>query len=214
MAPSGIAISTSTLVGHAIGGGKHENARLCSHAAAYLIIAFAGLELLVLGSLHQYLSLIFTSDPAVTDAFQNISMCVPLFVIFDCFQTVESGVLRGLGLQSFGAQTNLFVYYIFGLPLGFFLAFYYELGVPGLVIGLVSCVETQTCVFFWRLSGIDWEEEMENAARRIEEERPKAIIREAANSFGGYRTPSDASSDEEEELSVRADERQQHGFMH
>lgn len=116
--------------------------------------------------------------------------------MFDCYQTVEGGVLRGLGYQSFGASVNGLVFYAFGLPLGFMLAFYFKIGVPGLVVGLVTCVVTQTMVFLWKLNQIDWEEETVAAAKRIDSERPDASLIEAAKSL-----EVDEDDDEEEEES-------------
>ena len=176
MAPSGIAISTSTMVGHAIGAGKDEHARLYAHAAACMILVFAGAESVLLGLLHNHLVRVFSSSHVVSQSFSAISMSVALFVMFDCFQTVAGGVLRGLGYQSFGATTNGVVFYLFGLPLGFTLAFYFQMGVPGLVIGLVTSVVTQTLVFGWRLVRVDWKEETNKAEKRIEEEKPDPTL--------------------------------------
>ena len=179
-APSGIAISTSTLVAHAIGGGHAAHARLYAHAAGCVILVFAGLEFLALELLRHQLVRVFTSDPSVSASFDRISVCVALFVVFDCFQAVEGGVLRGLGYQSFGAKTNGVVFYLLGLPLGFALTFHAGMGVSGLVIGLVCAVSTQTAVFFWRLHRIDWEDETRRAAERIEEEQPDTPMDEPA----------------------------------
>ena len=76
MAPSGIAVSTSTLVAHAVGGGKSDHARLYAHAAGCLILVFAITESIVLGILHNYLVHVFTEDAAVAASFRNISFCV------------------------------------------------------------------------------------------------------------------------------------------
>jgi MATE family multidrug resistance protein len=213
MVPSGLAISTSTLVGHALGGGHAVHARLYARSAAFVIIIFATLEFVVLAMGHAYLSVVFTSDPYVTASFSNLSWSVCLFVAFDCFQTVESGVLRGVGLQAFGAKTNGIAYYAFGLPLGFALAFLpqFTLGVPGLVIGLVTSVVAQTVIFLYRLWDIDWHAEMEATSKRLQEEEPDAEILAGANSFDGSRTP-EGESDEEEERHLQ--ERKMYGFAH
>jgi MATE family multidrug resistance protein len=205
MAPSGIAISTSTLVGHAIGAGHASQARMYAHASCCLILLFALFEFLCLELLRHELVRVFTTDPAVNEAFKHISMCVALFVLFDCYQNVEGGVLRGLGYQSFGAKVNGAVFYLLGLPLGFLLTFQFDFGVAGLVIGLVTSVAAQTVVFFLKLQRIDWSHEVLLSQQRIADERthsPLLSLRSNSITSAGEEDDDDPDVDEEEQKST------------
>jgi MATE family multidrug resistance protein len=48
------------------------------------------------------------------------------------------GIFRGAGRQHIAASTNAVAYYLFGMPLGAFLAFKWNMGVTGLWIGFGS----------------------------------------------------------------------------
>ena len=64
-----------------------------------------------------------------------------LYVFFDTIHGVQSGIIRGLGRQVYGAIWTLVCYYIIGLPLALTLAFKHELGVKGLWLGFsVACI--------------------------------------------------------------------------
>ena len=56
--------------------------------------------------------------------------------MLDAFQTVLSGICKGIGYQKLAAIFISISYYAFAMPLGYYLAFYTELSVYGLWIGL------------------------------------------------------------------------------
>ena len=60
-----------------------------------------------------------------------------LFNMLDAFQTVMGGICKGLALQKIAAIIVLVAYYVFAMPLGYYLAFYTDLSVFGLWIGLM-----------------------------------------------------------------------------
>ena len=56
-----------------------------------------------------------------------------------------SGILKGSGRQLVGAVTNFVSYYIIGLPLAAYLAFWQPLGVVGVWIGLAVADFIEVC---------------------------------------------------------------------
>lgn len=65
--------------------------------------------------------------------------------MLDAFQTVLAGICKGIGVQNWAAIFILVAYYVFAMPLGFYLAFYTDCSVYGLWIGLMvggtlSCI--------------------------------------------------------------------------
>lgn len=80
---------------------------------------------------------------------------------------MASGILRVLGRQSIGALLNLSSYYVFSLPLGFYLCFNREMGLEGLWIGLSLAL--LYCAFgsCWIVFRADWGREVEKAAERL-----------------------------------------------
>lgn len=58
----------------------------------------------------------FTNDQEVVDAVANVLLLVGVFEFFDHTQGVLSGILRGCGLQLYGAVVNVVGYYLVGAP--------------------------------------------------------------------------------------------------
>jgi len=63
------------------------------------------------------------------------------YIFFDTIHGVQSGIIRGLGLQKYGSIYTLICYYPIGLLSALMLAFRRDLGVFGLWLGFsIACV--------------------------------------------------------------------------
>jgi len=64
-----------------------------------------------------------------------------IYIWFDTIHGVQSGIIRGLGLQAYGFLYTLFCYYIIGMPLALVLAFTAKMGIVGLWLGYsIACI--------------------------------------------------------------------------
>ena len=64
-----------------------------------------------------------------------------IYIWFDTIHGVQSGIIRGLGRQSYGSIYTLVCYYIIGMPLALVLAFNGGLGIQGLWLGFsIACI--------------------------------------------------------------------------
>ena len=64
-----------------------------------------------------------------------------IYIWFDTIHGVQSGIIRGLGLQVYGSVYTLICYYIIGLPLALHFAFTARLGIKGLWLGYtIACI--------------------------------------------------------------------------
>ena len=64
-----------------------------------------------------------------------------LYVFFDTIHGVQSGIIRGLGLQVIGSIYTLICYWVIGLPLALYFAFGLDKGVYGLWLGFsIACI--------------------------------------------------------------------------
>jgi MATE family multidrug resistance protein len=93
--------------------------------------------------------------------------------VFDGISNVCCGILRGVGIQKFGAFINLSGYYMVGLPIAYVLAFppnhvIESLGVVGLWSGLLSALIFASIGLAVVVSRIGWQEEAEKAINRVE----------------------------------------------
>lgn len=136
MVPLGLSAAAAVAVGQAIG----RKDWLAARRAGWLSLAVGAA--IMLGT-----SIVFFAAPGVlvrlftTDA-GVLRIGVPLFYvaavwqIFDGVQVVATGVLRGTGNTRTPMLANLVAHWAIGLPVGYTLCFAYDLGAPGLWMGL------------------------------------------------------------------------------
>jgi hypothetical protein len=78
----------------------------------------------------------FTTDQRVIDIGVRLLAIAAAFQLFDGTQAVVTGVLRGIGETRMPMIINVIGHWLFGLPVGYALCFWYAWGVLGLWIGL------------------------------------------------------------------------------
>lgn len=140
MVPLGIAGAAATRVGNLVGaGGPWVRA-----AIAAVLLGMVGMSVF---------ALIFAGAPVrVASAWQpdaqvlaTASRLLPIagaFALFDGVQVVSFGILRGAGDLRVPSLANLLGYWVFGLPLGAWLAFREGWGVVGIWTGLAVALAT------------------------------------------------------------------------
>jgi MATE family multidrug resistance protein len=97
------------------------------------VMSAAALTLL---ALPQWISRAFTPEPSVIAAAAVLLQVAAFFQLFDGFQVVATGALRGAGDTRTPMLCHFAGYWLVGLPLGAVLCFRRGLGVTGLWIGL------------------------------------------------------------------------------
>lgn len=136
MVPLGISAAAAVSVGHAIGAGDQARARRAGWLAMGLGTAFMLAAGVVFFVAPRPLIELYTHDAQVLAVGPSLLWLAAAFQIFDGIQTVSTGALRGLGETRVPMVANLVGYWVFGLPLGFFLCFVLHWGIYGLWIGL------------------------------------------------------------------------------
>jgi MATE family multidrug resistance protein len=136
MVPLGMSAAAAVSVGHAVGAGDPGRARRAGWLALGLGTGFMLFAAVVFLIVPRPLIMLYTHDPSVLVEGPTLLYVAAAFQIFDGIQTVSTGALRGLGETRVPMIANFVGYWIFGLPLGFFLCFGLHWGVYGLWIGL------------------------------------------------------------------------------
>ncbi|GHA13609.1 putative multidrug resistance protein NorM [Devosia pacifica] len=81
---------------------------------------------------------------------RTLNVILALFLIFDGFQAVASGALRGLKDTRVPMLLGVFSYWVIGLPLALLTAFHLGLGPAGIWIGILGGIGTVACLLLYR----------------------------------------------------------------
>jgi len=136
MVPLGLSSASAVRVGHAVGARDLPRAVLAGWTALATggaIMATIGLVLFLWPS---PLIEAFSSDQRVVAIAVRLLAIAAAFQLFDGTQAVVTGVLRGIGETRAPMIFNVIGHWLFGLPIGYALCFWYGWGVLGLWIGL------------------------------------------------------------------------------
>jgi MATE family multidrug resistance protein len=136
MVPLGASSAAAVAVGQAIGRGEPTAARRTGYIAVGLGCAFMACAAAVFLLFPLNILRIFSTDPGILATGVSLLAIAAAFQLFDGLQTVLTGALRGVGNTSTAMWVNFAGYWLFGLPLGYFLCFHSGYGLMGLWWGL------------------------------------------------------------------------------
>ena len=136
MVPLGVSAAAAISVGHAVGAADPARARRAGWMAIGVGALFMACAAVAFVVMPKMILDVYTRDPLVIAMGARLLLLAAAFQIFDAIQTVSTGALRGLGQTRRPMLINLLGYWLFGLPLGYFLCFRKRVGIYGLWTGL------------------------------------------------------------------------------
>jgi len=98
MVPLGTGYAASAFTGYFLGQGKIDKAKKYSRLTIVFNILITCLILLIIGSLDDELSTLFTKETKTVSIVKDVLGIIILYVFFDTIHGVQSGIIRGLGL--------------------------------------------------------------------------------------------------------------------
>jgi MATE family multidrug resistance protein len=152
MVPLGISSAAAVRVGHAIGRKDPHAAAVSGWAAVALGALFMGSAGLALALIPRAIIRVFSADAAVVASGAVLLQIAALFQLFDGFQVVTTGALRGIGDTRTPMLAHLAGYWAIGLPISYTLCFPYKWGAPGIWVGLSTALILigASLVLVWR----------------------------------------------------------------
>jgi multidrug resistance protein, MATE family len=133
-----VAGATSTRVGQAVGRGDRAGARRATGVGVALGVVYMLAAAVGFLTVPHTLARLASDQPEVVQVSVGLLLVAATFQVFDGFQAITGGALRGLGDTRTAQAANALGYYVVGLPVGVLLAFSLDLGVRGLWWGLCS----------------------------------------------------------------------------
>jgi len=140
MVPLGISSAAAVRVGQAVGRKDPRGVALSGWTAVLLGGLFMGSAGLSLWLVPRPIVVLFSGDPAVIAAGIVLLQIAAVFQLFDGFQVVTTGALRGLGDTRTPMLAHLAGYWVIGLPISYVLGFRFGWGARGIWTGLSTAL--------------------------------------------------------------------------
>ncbi len=136
MIPLGLSAAAAVRVGQAVGRRDSPGLRIAGKSAFLLASAFMLFTAALYVIMPRQLLGLFTRDESVLRVGTTVLFVYGALQLFDAWQVVATGALRGLGDTRTPMLLNLVGHWAIGLPLGYWLCFSRQWGVIGLWLGL------------------------------------------------------------------------------
>lgn len=150
MVASGIASSATIKTGNYLGERSFTDLRRSAIASYHVVILFMSFTALLFIFASSLLPYFYTKDIHVVEIAAQLLIIAGFFQLFDGTQVVGLGVLRGIGDVNVPTYITFLSYWIIGIPLGYFLGIYLNLGVNGIWYGLTVGLLTASILLFFR----------------------------------------------------------------
>ena len=171
MVPLGTAYAASAFTGVFLGRQKINQAKKYARLTILFNIIITLVILIILWTCHDGISHLFTQDGPTVDIISDVINILILYIFFDTIHGVQSGIIRGLGLQAYGSIYTLICYYIIGMPLALWLAFSKQMGVYGLWLGFSIATIILDLGFLVIIEYPDWNRIASEMQQKIDKER-------------------------------------------
>jgi MATE family multidrug resistance protein len=140
MIPLALSAATTIRIGHALGSGNAEAARMGGTTGILMCALFMSFSATVLLLFRDLVVGIYTSDPAVTQIAISMLLVAAVFQIADGVQIGAAGALRGYKDTRVPMLINMFSYWALGFPLAYLATITYQASPSwiwaGFVLGL------------------------------------------------------------------------------
>lgn len=152
MMASGISSAAAIKSGNNFGRKDFLNLRLSAIGSYHITIIFMSITAVFFIVFNQILPRIFTTDIHVMEIASGLLLIAALFQLFDGTQVIGLGVLRGMGYVNIPTLITFAAYWIFGLPVGYYLGIYKGIGVNGIWLGLTIGLLIASILLFLRFN--------------------------------------------------------------
>ena len=151
MIPLSISMTLTILVGYEIGAKRYQDAKQYSWLGVVIAVLMAILSGFVFLFLRAEIAGLYSNDPAVIEISVQFLFYALFFQLSDAIQAPIQGALRGYKDVNMTFIMSLLSYWVIGLPLGYLLTKYTELGPFGYWIGLITGLAVGALCLTYRL---------------------------------------------------------------
>ncbi len=150
MMASGISAAATIRSGNNFGKSNFSYLRLSAISSYHIVLIFMSITALLFVLLNQQLPKLYSSDKEVIAIAASLLLIAAIFQLFDGAQVVGLGILRGMGDVNIPTLITFMAYWVFGLPVGYYLGISLGYGVYGIWIGLTGGLLLASVLLFHR----------------------------------------------------------------
>ena len=136
MLPLSVSMAITILVGYEVGGGRENGARAYIRLSRVLTLVFVGVIALVLAAMRDSVAALYTTNPEVQELLRVFLLYALVMQFCDCVNAPLQGALRGYKDVTVTFWLAVLSFWGIGLPAGYALAVWTELGPYGYWAGL------------------------------------------------------------------------------
>lgn len=138
MSPLSISMAMTIVVGKEVGAKRFSHAKQYTILGVGTALCISFICALIIIFFHGQVASMYTNDPTVIVLAQHFLMYALFFQVSDAIAAPIQGALRGYKDVNATLIMTMVAYWIIGLPLGYVLGNYTNLGASGYWIGLIS----------------------------------------------------------------------------
>ena len=138
MIPLSISMALTILVGFEVGAKRYQDAKQYSWLGVSMGVMLAIVTGIILFTFRYEIASLYTTDNRVLELTAYFLLYALFFQLSDAIQAPIQGALRGYKDVNVTFLMSLISYWIIGLPIGYYLATYTDMGPVGYWIGLIS----------------------------------------------------------------------------
>lgn len=151
MIPFAISNAIAVKVGFANGAGQIEDLKKYSFVGVMLSVGFMICSALVFCSFPKFLVGLFTVDDVLFRIAVPVIYIIALFQVFDGLQVALAGICKGVKQTDIVLFANFLAYWCVSIPVGYILAFKYNLKLIGFWVGLCCAAIILCSIMVYKL---------------------------------------------------------------
>ncbi|GLJ19450.1 hypothetical protein SUGI_0351040 [Cryptomeria japonica] len=163
----GFNTAISVRVSNELGAGHPRAAKFAVYTVLATMLMIGAILMVVIFITRNEFAVAFTNSEEVMKAVSKLAPLLAFTMLLNSIQPVFGGVAVGAGWQALVAYINLASYYIFGVPLGCFLGYYFDFGVKGIWAGMICGTTLQTIILCFVTFKTKWNRESSQAIEKI-----------------------------------------------
>ncbi|MFC7370640.1 MATE family efflux transporter [Fictibacillus iocasae] len=151
MLPLSVSFALTIAIGFEVGAKRYSHAVQYSFIGIFIAIVFAVFLSCVLLLFDDQVAMIYSSEENVVQLTKSFLVYALFFQLADAFGAPIQGALRGYKDVNVTFVLSFISYWVLGLPVGYYLANFTQMGAFGYWIGLISGLAAGAIILFMRL---------------------------------------------------------------